>query len=109
MGNGHTLLLILVIAAFTALLRALPFLVFNGKREPPGYVMFLGDRLPAAIIGMLIVYCLRDMSFGAVSEWLPALLGVAVTAGLHIWRRNTLLSIIGGTGVYMLLVQAVFA
>ena len=104
----NALVLIAVIALVTALLRFLPFLVFGGKREVPRYVLFLGEKLPFAIIGMLIVYCLRGVSFSAAAGWLPSLLAVAVVVGLHVWRRNTLLSIVGGTLVYMLLVQVVF-
>ncbi len=108
MNEMHSVILIAVIAAVTMILRFLPFLIFSGKREAPKYVMFLGDKLPYAIIGMLIIYCLRSVSFGAVSGWLPSFLSIIVVAALHVWKRNTLLSIIGGTFVYMFLVQAVF-
>ncbi len=108
MSDAHAVILIVVIAAVTMLLRFLPFFVFSGTRRAPKYVMFLGDKLPYAIIGMLIVYCLRNVSFGALAGWLPSLISVLVVVGLHVWRRNTLLSIIGGTIVYMFLVQAVF-
>ena len=100
MRDLQTAILIGVVALVTLLLRFLPFLVFNGKREAPRYILFLGDKLPYAIMGMLIIYCLRNVTFTAV--------GVLIVAALHIWRRNTLLSILGGTVVYMVLVQAVF-
>lgn len=108
MNNVHSVILIAVIAAATVMLRFLPFVIFNGKREVPRYIMFLGDKLPYAVIGMLIVYCLRNVRFGAASDWLPSFLSVIIVAVLHIWKRNTLLSIVGGTLVYMFLVQAVF-
>ncbi len=108
MTEPHSVLLITVIAGVTILLRALPFLIFNGKREAPKFILFLGEKLPYAIIGMLIVYCLRGVSFGAVSEWLPSLLSVLVVVILHVWKRNTLLSIVGGTLIYMFLIQVLF-
>lgn len=108
MNNLHSALLIAVIAVVTVMLRAFPFLVFSGRRKVPGYIMFLGDKLPYAIIGMLIVYCLRNVSFGAVADWLPSFISVIVVVVLHIWKRKTLISVAGGTLVYMFLVQAVF-
>jgi branched-subunit amino acid transport protein AzlD len=107
MGNLHVWLTVAVIALVTALLRFLPFLVFrNGK--VPRWVERLGVLLPYAIMGMLVVYCLKDMRFDAVSSFLPEAMACAVVVGLHLWRRNTLLSIVGGTVAYMLLVQMVF-
>ncbi|MCQ2430955.1 MAG: AzlD domain-containing protein [Clostridia bacterium] len=91
-------------AGVTALLRFLPFLIFNG-RNTPKVVSYLGEVLPYAIMGMLVVYCLRSVSFGQPSGWLPALLASAATAGLHLWRKNTLVSIVGGTAVYMILIR----
>lgn len=108
MNELHSVVLITVIAAVTMALRFLPFLVFNGKREVPEYIMFLGDKLPYAIIGMLIIYCMREVGFGVVSDWLPSFLSIFIVVILHIWKRNTLLSIIGGTFVYMFFVQIVF-
>lgn len=108
MGELHSVLLIAVIAGVTLLLRFLPFLIFNGSREVPKYILFLGEKLPCAIIGMLIVYCLRGVSFSTAAGWLPSLLSVLTVVVLHVWKRNTLLSIIGGTALYMFLVQAVF-
>ena len=88
--------------------RFLPFLVFSGKRPTPRYVQYLGKALPAAIFGMLVVYCLRNVDFLSGSRGLPELLAIAATAGLHLWKRQMLLSIAGGTVIYMLLVQMVF-
>ena len=104
----HTALVIAVIALVTALLRFLPFLVFNGRRPIPGVVRDLGKILPYAVMAMLVVYCLRGISFSAAPHGIPELIAAAVVIALQVWRRNTLLSIIGGTACYMLLVQLVF-
>ena len=103
----HTALVIAVIALVTALLRFLPFLVFNGRRPIPGVVRDLGKILPYAVMAMLVVYCLKGMSFAAAAGWLPAAISVAAVAALHVWKRNTLLSIIGGTACYMLLIRLI--
>ena len=104
----HDILLIAVAAVVTAALRFIPFLVFGGKKEPPAYITYLGHALPGAIMAMLVVYCLKGVSLTSVSSFMPELIASAVVVALHVWRRNTLLSIIGGTVVYMLLVQLVF-
>lgn len=108
MNNTHVWLTVAVIALVTALLRFLPFLIFGGGRKTPAIVERLGAALPGAIMAMLVVYCLKGTHFAAPEGWIPALLGVAITAGLHVWKRSTLLSIIGGTAAYMLLVQQIF-
>ena len=107
MGGNPTraLAVIAVCAACTFLERALPFLIFRG-REVPKVVKDLGEALPAAIIMTLIVYCLR--SYVSSAAILPQLIACAVTVGLHLWRRNSFLSIFGGTAVCMLLTQLVF-
>ena len=92
----------------TMLTRFLPFLVFNPKRGTPKYVQYLGKALPAAIFGMLVVYCLKGVDVAVGSHGIPELLAIAATVGLHLWKRNMLLSIAGGTVFYMLLVQFVF-
>ncbi len=104
----HSIALVAVMAIVTFILRAFPFLVFSGKRETPKYVVYLGKVLPYAIIGMLVVYCVKDISFDTVSHFLPYIIAGAVVVLLHVWRRNTLLSIIAGTLSYMALVQFVF-
>ena len=92
----------------TMLTRFLPFAVFSSKRPTPKYIQYLGRVLPGAVFAMLVVYCLRGVSLTGGSHGVPELLGVAVTVGLHVWKRQMLLSIAGGTVVYMLLVQLVF-
>ena len=98
-------LILTVVAAVTYLTRALPFWIFRGQGELPGSVTYLGRILPAAIMATLVVYCLRGTGFATTAGFLPQLAGVAVVAALHLWRRNTLLSIFAGTAVYMLLIQ----
>lgn len=105
---SHAALIIAVAGAVTLLLRFLPFLIFNGKRETPPYIIYLGRVLPYAIMGMLVIYCLRGISFTAAANFLPELIACAVVVLAHVWKRNTLLSIISGTVCYMLLVQFVF-
>ena len=105
---SHAALIIVVAGAVTLLLRFLPFLIFNGKRETPPYIIYLGKVLPYAIMGMLVIYCLRGISFTAAANFLPELIACAVVVLAHVWKRNTLLSIISGTACYMLLVQFVF-
>ena len=99
---GHAAALVAAMAAVTVLLRFLPFLVFR-KGTPP-YVAFLGRALPPAIIGMLVVYCLKDMRI-APRFALPELLASACVVCLQVRRRSALLSILGGTAVYMLLIR----
>ena len=105
---NHSAALIAVIALVTAGLRFLPFLIFGEGRKTPPIILHLGKVLPFAIMGMLVVYCLKDVSLTAAPFGIPEAIGVAVVALLHIWKRNTLLSIGGGTVCYMLLVQFLF-
>ena len=108
MPDLHSALLIAVIALVTAALRFLPFLIFGENRKTPPLVSYLGQVLPYAIMGMLVVYCLKGVSFTAAPFGIPEILGCLVVTLLHIWKRNTLLSIGAGTVCYMLLVQFVF-
>lgn len=108
MSNLHSALLVAVIAAVTLALRAIPFLIFGGKRETPRFVLYLSGVLPYAIMGMLVVYCLRNVNISSGSHGIPELLACLLVAGLHVWKKNTLLSIAAGTVCYMILVQAVF-
>lgn len=100
--------LVAVVTAVTMLTRFLPFLFFGGKRQPPKAVLYLGRALPCAIMGMLVIYCLRNVTLLVPPHGIPELAGILLAVVLHIWKRNTLLSIGGSTVVYMLLVQLVF-
>lgn len=108
MDNAYTAAVIAVAALVTAGLRFLPFLIFGEKRQTPPIVAYLGQVLPFAIMGMLVVYCLKDVRLDAFPHGIPEALGCATVALLHVWKRNTLLSIGAGTLCYMLLVQFVF-
>ena len=96
-------LLVAVMALVTCALRFLPFLVF--RKRPPEYISYLGRVLPSAIIGMLVVYCLRDLSFSAPPFGLPELAALGCVVGMQVWRRNAIFSIIAGTAMYMLLIR----
>ena len=104
----HAALLVAIMSAVTILLRFLPFLIWSGKRKTPAYILYLGKVLPPAIIGMLVVYCLKDVSFAAAPFGAPELIAGVCVVCLQVWRRNSLISILGGTLIYMLLVQCVF-
>ena len=95
-------------ALATMLTRFLPFLLFSSRRPTPKYVQYLGRALPPAIFGMLVVYCLKNVSIVSGSHGLPELISIAAVVALHLWKRQMLLSIAGGTVCYMLLVQFVF-
>ena len=109
MTDLYTWYMIAVIALVTAAIRFLPFVIFNGNRKTPAIVEKLGRVLPYAIMGMLVVYCLKGVSFTSAAGFLPSLIACLVVAVLYIWKRNTLISIIAGTICYMILVQVVFA
>lgn len=99
---------ILVVVLGTMLTRFLPFLLFPADKPTPKYVQYLGNVLPVAVFGLLIVYCLKNVSLFSGSHGLPELIAIAVVVGLHYWKRQMLLSIAGGTICYMLLVQFIF-
>lgn len=108
MSNWQVLSLILVMALVTAALRFLPFMIFTKGRKVPEVVAYLGRVLPYAVMAMLVVYCLKGISFVQMPFGLPEIISVVLVVVLHVWKRNTLLSIVGGTVCYMLLVQLVF-
>lgn len=104
----RSVLIIVICTACTYLERVLPFVVFRGRNVPP-VVRYLGKVLPMAIMATLVIYCIRDIRFTAPDACLPYLIGIAVTALVHLWKRNSLLSVALGTAVYMVMVQVVFA
>lgn len=108
MSAWHTLEIIIVVSLCTILLRALPFLIFGGKKEVPQTVQYLGRVLPPAIMAVLVIYCLRGISFTQGNRGIPEILSVLAVAILHLWKKNILLSIGLGTICYMILVQGVF-
>ncbi|MBQ6898696.1 MAG: branched-chain amino acid transporter permease [Clostridia bacterium] len=108
MPDMHSAVLVGVCALITAALRFIPFLVFGGKRKTPAFITYLGKVLPFAIMGMLVVFCLKNVTLTSYPHGIPEILGVITVAVLHLWKRNTLLSIVAGTVAYILLVNFVF-
>lgn len=92
----------------TMLTRFLPFILFPSGRPTPKYIQYLGKVLPSAVFGLLVVYCLKNVNLFSGSHGIPEAISIAVVAALHLWKRQMLLSIAGGTICYMLLVQLVF-
>ncbi len=101
-------IMVLAVVPSTMLTRFLPFLVFPAGRGTPKYVQYLGKFLPSAMFGLLIVYCLKDVSVLSGNHGLPEFISIALAAAPHLWKKQMLLSIAGGTVCYMLLVQFVF-
>ena len=107
LSAGMSFLIILVVALTTFSTRVIPFLIFPKGREIPKTIQYLGKALTPAVIGMLVVYCLKDTTVLSKPYGIPEVISVAVVAGLHIWKRNNLLSIGVGTVLYMFLIQVV--
>lgn len=105
MNTMCRILTILICIAATQITRWVPFLFFSGKKEVPAYIRYLGNVLPVAVFGMLIVYCLKNVSFLHGSHGIPELTGIAVTVLLHLWKKNMFLSIFAGTSCYMILLR----
>lgn len=108
MPDMHSIWIVIVATLVTMATRFLPFLVFGNSRKTPKIITYLGKVLPYAIMGMLVVYCLKDVSFLSYPYGIPELLGCVLVALLHLWKRNSLLSIGVGTVFYMVMVQVVF-
>ena len=104
-GTIHALLIVLVCAGVTLALRAAPFAFFGGKDGVPPLVERLGKMLPPAIMAALVVYCLKSVPFGTFADGAKQLIAGAVVVAVHLWRRNTLLSIAASTAAYMLLIR----
>ncbi len=104
----QTIIIIFSVALGAMLTRFLPFILFPENKETPKFITYLGRVLPAAMMGLLIIYCLRNISIGNKPHGIPELISIASIIILHRWRNNVLLSIGGGTVIYMFLVQAVF-
>ena len=105
MSLAQMLLTIFIVALVTLGTRAISFILFPGGKQPPRFVVWMGQQLPRAAMAMLVIYCLKDVSFAASPWGIPALLGVAVTAALHVWKKQMVLSICGGTLIYMVLIR----
>lgn len=103
------LAIILAVSLGTQITRWLPFLLFPESKQPPKAVLYLGKVLPPAMMGLLVVYCFKNVSWLSGSHGAPELLATAAVVGLHLWKKNVLLSIAGGTAMYMVLLQVAFA
>ena len=108
MTTAQRILTIAAVVLGTMLTRFLPFAVFSSNRPTPAYIRYLGRALPGAAFGLLLVYSLKDVSLLAGSHGLPEALSILLVVALHLWKRQMLLSIAGGTICYMLLIQFVF-
>ena len=105
---SQTLITVLAVALGCMITRFAPFVIFPDSKEPPEVVTWLGKVLPAAMMGLLVVYCLKGVSLTAGSHGIPEVIAIGVTVALHKWKHQTLVSIAGGTLCYVLLVQMVF-
>lgn len=104
----QAILTIAVVAIVTLFCRALPFLLFRDNRPIPGLVVYLGKVLPFSIIAILVIYCLKDIAFFSAPYGIPEIIAVSAVMILHLWKRNNLISIGGGTVLYMIMVQFIF-
>lgn len=105
--SQHVVIILMAVLS-TMLTRFLPFLLFPAGKPAPRYIQYLGKVLPGAVFGLLVVYCFKDVSLLSGSHGLPELIAAAVVVALHLWKKNMMLTIVGGTAVYMLLVNLVF-
>jgi len=100
--------IISIIAIFTFLTRVFPFVLFGRHQQPPAIIRYLGKVLPSSVIAILVVYCLKNVHFTAIHTFVPEFLAILIVAGLHLWKRNNLLSIGIGTVSYMVMIQFIF-
>ena len=108
MSDKHAMIILLVMGFVTLMTRILPVLIFERGEKVPDYILYLGKVVPFTAMGLLIVYCLKDVPVLESPHALPELIALAVVSGTYLWKRNSILSVVIGTAVYMLLVQAVF-
>ena len=108
MDYKYSILLIIIVSFVTVLLRFLPFVIFNKNNKVPNIVSYLGKILPFAVMGMLVVYCYKDIKILTFPYGLPEIIAGTIVILLHFWKKNTLLSIVTGTVIYMILIQFVF-
>ena len=106
--DNHAALVILIMGLVTLATRLLPVLIFGRGEKVPDYILYLGKVVPFTAMGLLIVYCLKDVSVVESPHGLPELIALAIVSGTYLWKRNTILSVVIGTVVYMVLVQIVF-
>lgn len=107
MDISYSILLVAIISLVTMAIRFLPVLIFGREQQTSELIAYLGESLPYAIIGMLVVYCMKDISFLDKPYGIPELIAVGAVILLHLWKRKTLLSVIGGTVIYMVLIHLI--
>ena len=105
---GHALIIMLIMGAATFATRIIPVLIFGRSEKVPDFVLYLGKVIPYTAMGLLIVYCLRDVSILGGSHGIPELIAMAVVVASYLWKRYTIVSVVLGTAVYMMLLQMVF-
>ena len=106
--NDHAVIVLLVMGLATLATRWLPVLIFGRGEKVPDYLLYLGDVVPYAAMGLLVVYCLKDVSILQAPHAIPEAIAMAVVCGSYLWKRNTIFSVVAGTAVYMALLQLVF-
>ena len=106
--SGHAIIVIAVMGLAVLATRIVPVLVFGRGEKVPEFILYLGRVVPYTAMGLLIVYCLRDMPVLEAPHGLPEIIALAVVTGTYLWRRNTIFSVVTGTALYMFLVQSVF-
>ncbi len=106
--NWYAVIAIAISALVTVSLRAVPFVAFRGNKQLPAFVDYLGKTLPYAIMGMLVIFCLKSTSFALTRGWAPQLIAGALVVVTYVWKKSTILSIVAGTACYMVLIQIVF-
>lgn len=108
MSLMEQVIMICMVILGTMITRFVPFLIFTSDKPTPKYVQYLGKMLPSAALGMLVIYCLKDVSLFKENHAIPELISIMVVVLLHLWKRQMLISIAGGTIFYMILVQLIF-
>jgi len=108
MNLMEQIIMICMVILGTMITRFVPFLIFTSDKPTPKYVQYLGKMLPSAALGMLVIYCLKDVSLMRGNHGIPELISIMVVALLHLWKRQMFISIAGGTIFYMILVQLIF-
>ncbi|MCI5723325.1 MAG: AzlD domain-containing protein [Erysipelotrichaceae bacterium] len=105
MNNTPFVILVLIMALSVQLTRFLPFLIFGKNKDVPKIVEYFGKVLPAATMGLLVIYCFKDVDYSSISSILPTVLASITVIAIHLWKRNTIVSISVGTIIYMILLR----